>query len=151
MLVYYFGGYADPKTFDPARAKAVAEWPAKRGPAILAWAKKSADVRVKVAAEAFGLWMPGHAAGEAAPARANGMESALKAAQAAAAKNAAAQKTPSALPRKVAAERLHFYRQVLAAWQFLVDMREQPVLERVAALTQLERTPLPPASVGAAQ
>jgi len=36
-----------------------------------------------------------------------------------------------------------FYRRTLAAWAFLVALNEEPALTRVAALTALERTPLP--------
>jgi hypothetical protein len=141
MLVYYFGGYTDPQTFDPARAKAVADWPSKRGAAIIAWAKKSTEVRVRVAAEAFALWMPTQAAGDGVAAKAAAEKTAKVTSDAA--RNASARPKPSPLQRKVAAERLYLYRQVLAAWQFLLDMGERPALERVAALTQLERTPLP--------
>ena len=143
MLVYYFGGYADPQTFDPARAKAVADWPSKRAAAIIAWARKSTEVRVRVAAEAFALWMPKHAAGDEAAAKPATAEKTATPANGAAS-NASARPKPLPLQRKVAAERLYFYRHVLAAWQFLSDVRERPALERVAALTQLERTPLPP-------
>ena len=50
------------------------------------------------------------------------------------------------LPREVAAERIHFYRAVLAAWQFLLNVDERSALTHAAALVELERTPLPPAS-----
>ena len=45
---------------------------------------------------------------------------------------------------KTAAERTLFYRRVLAAWEFLIEMNERPALARLRELTELERTPLPP-------
>jgi hypothetical protein len=48
------------------------------------------------------------------------------------------------LSRKTAAERVLFYRRTLAAWAFLLALDERPALARIAELTALERTPLPP-------
>lgn len=44
---------------------------------------------------------------------------------------------------KIAAERVLFYRRVLAAWAFLDTMKDSDALAKVVQLTQLERTPLP--------
>ena len=48
------------------------------------------------------------------------------------------------LSRKTAAERVLFYRRTLAAWAFLLAVDERPALVRIAELTALERTALPP-------
>ena len=52
---------------------------------------------------------------------------------------------PRGLSRKTAAERVLFYRRVLAAWEFLVTMDAQPSLAELRALIELERTPVRPA------
>ncbi|MFN0067638.1 MAG: hypothetical protein ACKVYV_08385, partial [Limisphaerales bacterium] len=48
------------------------------------------------------------------------------------------------LQPKIAAERVLLYRRTLAAWAFLLEVKEQAALARVRELTALERTPLPP-------
>jgi hypothetical protein len=37
-----------------------------------------------------------------------------------------------------------FYRRTLAAWAFLLALDERPALARIAKLTELEPTALPP-------
>lgn len=151
LLIYNYSGYADPATFDPARAKAITDWAKKRKVFILDWAKKSSDLRVRVAAEAFALWMPANlfdpdAETETAASGNQVLDKLEQAERVRGKRNDPSQRKtpkPSQLRRNVAAERIAFYRQVLAAWQFLIEVREQPALERVAALTQLERTVLP--------
>ena len=131
LFSYFESGYADPATFDPARAKIIADWDSRRYHAILHWAKKSDDQKVKAAAIVILGLMPDSPfdqdANETPPADAG--------------------KKPSPKPlrpsRDIAAARLLLYRQVLASWQFLLEMKDKPALERVAALTQLERSPLP--------
>jgi hypothetical protein len=147
LLVYYHGGYADPATFDPARAKSVADWSRKRKHAIVDWAKKSKDAKLRAAAEAYALWMPpeildpdaaeGAAASDAV--RAGGPSGGAGKGHS----KAAGEPKHPPLRRGVAAERIYFHRQVLAAWQFLLSVQERPALERVASLTQIERTSLP--------
>lgn len=53
------------------------------------------------------------------------------------------------LSKKVAAERVLFYRRVLAAWEFLLAANERPALARLRELIELERTPHPRPSVDA--
>ena len=48
------------------------------------------------------------------------------------------------LSRKTAAERVLFYRRVLAAWEFLIAMDAQPALAELRVLIELERTPVRP-------
>ena len=47
------------------------------------------------------------------------------------------------LNREIAAERTLFYRRVLAAWVFLLNLNEQAALEQLHRTIELERTPLP--------
>jgi hypothetical protein len=153
LLVYYHGGYADPATFDATRAKAIADWARKRKHAIVEWAKKSKDAKLRAAAEAYALWVPsevldpdasdGVAASDAR--RDGGSGGVRNAGQRE--KGADEQKHPP-LKRSVAAARIYFHRQVLAAWQFLLSVQERPALERVTSLTQLEHTALPGAAEG---
>ena len=51
--------------------------------------------------------------------------------------------TSRVVSRRIAAERVLFYRRTLAAWEFLLGLNERPALARVRELTELERTPLP--------
>ncbi|MEP7042078.1 MAG: hypothetical protein ABI843_03385 [Dokdonella sp.] len=154
LLIYFRSGYADPATFDPARAKAISDWVRKRRKSILDWARKSKDAKVRAGAEAYAAWVPPamidpDAAAEIAAVAddddANDEEPTNKSA----APRPAPRRHP--LKRGVAAERIYFHRRVLAAWQFLLEVHEQAALQRVAALTQLERTPLPVATRKAAQ
>jgi hypothetical protein len=48
--------------------------------------------------------------------------------------------------RATAADRVLFYRRVLGAWAFLLAANERPALDDLAALIELENTPLPPAA-----
>ena len=47
--------------------------------------------------------------------------------------------------KATAAARTLFYRRVLAAWEFLLAVNDRPALAKLRELTELERTPLPPA------
>ena len=131
LFAYYESGYADPATFDSARAKVIAGWDDRRYQAILAWAKKSADEKVKAAAIVVLGLMPDSSSDsnedETAPTQAD--------------------KQPLPKPlgpsHDIAAARLLLYRRVLASWQFLLEMKDKPALEQLAALIELERTPLP--------
>lgn len=42
-----------------------------------------------------------------------------------------------------AAARVLFYRRVLAAWTFLIEVKETPALSRLKELIEIESTPLP--------
>lgn len=110
--LYWNSGYATPATLDAARAAAVAAWGAARRDRIVAWGAASADPGLRAAAEKIG---PGPVLVEQ-PA------------------------TP--LSRRTAAERVLFYRRVLAAWEFLLALDARGPLAELAALRELERTPV---------
>lgn len=112
--IYWKSGYAEPATLDRAKAEAVARWGAGRRAGIVAWAKTSPDSAVRTAAEKIGPG-PGLTA-----------------------------EPPRPLSRKTAAERVLFYRRVLAAWAFLVEVDHREALAELHALIELERTPLRP-------
>lgn len=120
--VYWQSGYADPATLDRAKAEAVVEWGGERRSRILAWAKASDQPAVRAAAEDI-------TKRQVANRRSGGAAAAVVA----------------PVSRKTAAERVLFYRRTLAAWAFLLAVDERPALARIAELTALERTPLPPA------
>lgn len=137
LLPYYEGGYADPASFDPARAKIIADWENRRYRAILDWAKKSKDEKLHGAAAAVLALVPARlfdpdAADEAEDAPAT-------------APNKHRQPRSLRPTPDIAAARILLYRQVLASWQFLLETGEKPALEKLAALTRLERSPLPAA------
>jgi hypothetical protein len=111
--IYWHSGYATPATLDRPRAEAAARWGAERRTRIVAWGRTSADPAVRAAAEKIGP----------AP--------------------ALAEEPPRALSRETAAERVLFYRRVLAAWEFLHATGARAALAELEALTALERTPLP--------
>ena len=111
--IYWSSGYAEPATLDRTKAEAVAQWGAERRMRIIAWAKNGTNPHLRAAAEKIG---PGPAFVEE-PAR-------------------------RPLSRKTAAERVLFYRRVLAAWEFLVTMRADTALAELQTLIELERTPL---------
>jgi hypothetical protein len=160
-LIYFYSGYASPATFDPAQAKAVLAWVGRRKQAIIDWARASSTSRVHAAAETYALWT--HDGGGEDATKANAAAAKVQAARTlrdsfalqlihglfsglqglADAREGAVRAN---LPREVAAERILFYREVLAAWQFLLNVDERPALAHVAALTDLERTGLPAAS-----
>jgi len=137
LLPYYEGGYADPASFDPARAKAVADWENRRYRAILDWAKKSKDEKLRGAATAVLALVPAHLFDpDAADETPDGP---------ATAPNKHRQPRSLRPTPDIAAARILLYRQVLASWQFLLETGEKPALERLTALTRLERSPLPAA------
>ena len=110
--VYWSGGNGDPATFDPRKAEAIARWGAVRRTQIVAWGNRAADLQVRAAAGKIG---PGPVFTE---------------------------EPAATLSRQTAAERVLFYRRVLAAWEFLLAMDAQPALAELHALIELERTPL---------
>jgi hypothetical protein len=118
--IYWQSGYSDPQTLDTAKAEAVALWGAERRIKIIEWAKASDDGDVRAAAEELSrIIQPGGTAGEM-------------------------NMSTEPMDAKTAAERTLFYRRVLAAWGFLIEMNERPALARLRELIGLERTPLPP-------
>ncbi len=110
--IYWKSGYAEPAKLDRPAAEAIARWGAGRRTGIVAWAKTSPDAAVRAAAEKIG---PGPILA-AEPSR--------------------------PLSRKTAAERVLFYRRVLAAWAFLLELDHREALAELHALIELERTPL---------
>ncbi|MBI5689800.1 MAG: hypothetical protein HZC55_06845 [Verrucomicrobia bacterium] len=111
--MYWKSGYATPATLAPARAEAVTRWGVERRGQIVDWGLRSADDAVMVAARTIG---PGPTL-EAEPDR--------------------------RMSRQTAAERVLYYRRVLAAWEFLVAMEAQPALGLLHELIALEETPVP--------
>jgi hypothetical protein len=108
--IFWRSSYAEPATFDAARAAAVTTWGAVRRDRIVAWGKQSAEAGVRAAAEKVGPWP------------------------------AYADTPPRPLSRHTAAERVWLHRRVLAAWQFLLAMDAQPALAELKQLLALERT-----------
>lgn len=116
--VYWFSTYADPAKFDAATAQAVTRWAAQRRAAILDWALASTDVSIRNAAASY-------PAEFRAPRR------------------PPTSATSTSIASATVAARLLFYRRVLAAWALLLRLDHQPALDRLDALRDLERTPLP--------
>ncbi|HUR58261.1 MAG TPA: hypothetical protein VM029_11165 [Opitutaceae bacterium] len=116
--IYWNSSYARPQSFDPVKAEAVVRWAAERRARIVAWGQASGDIAVKMAAEKIGV----------------GPRSAA---------NTEATAGPAPISRRTAAERVLFYRRVLAAWEFLLAMDDRAALTRLQELIELERTPLP--------
>jgi len=121
LMPYLFAasGAAYPATADAARAEAIARWGAQRRRTIVAWARslESADLKA-AAARAF------------PPLRRSAVED--------------AEGAGDAIDSDIAAERVLFYRRVVAAWAFLLELKEGTALDEVKRLTALERTRLPP-------
>lgn len=114
---YWASGYDNPATLNRAEAEAIMQWAAERRARIVAWGRMAADAQVRAAAEKIG---PGPTL---------------------------AAEAPRSLSRRTAAERVLFYRRVLAAWQFLLAMDVQPALAELRQLIELEHTPVRPARV----
>ncbi len=127
--IFWATGAHDPATYDAAGAEAVARWGATRRSTIAEWARASEKEEIKAAAEKL------------FPQR----QRATAAVNPSARPNPPAASGPRPLQPKIAAERTLLYRRVLAAWAFLLEMKEQDALNEVRALTELERTPLPKA------
>lgn len=116
--IYWFSTYPDPATYNAATAQAVTRWAAQRRAAILTWATASTDVSVRTAATGFPaeFHKPRHAASASAA---------------------------TSIASSTVAARLLFYRRVLAAWALLLRLDHRPAIDRLHALRDLERTPLP--------
>jgi hypothetical protein len=121
--VFWQAGYGDPQTLEPARAEAIALWAQERRDKILAWAKASDDDDVRNAAGRLAQFI----SNEDTNTDAMDMDE------------------DKAQMKATAAERTLFYRRVLAAWEFLINVNDRPALARLRELTELENTPLPPA------
>jgi hypothetical protein len=117
--LYWRSGYAHPESLDPAKAEAVVRWGVERRPKILSWALSSKDPAVRDAAAVLGklaAWRQPAALGAG---------------------------SVRSLSRRTAAERVLFYRRVLAAWQLLLALQANDALATVTDLSALEQTPLP--------
>jgi len=123
---FWQSGYSDPSTLNRDRARAVVRWGTDRRTTILEWARQSDLESVRAAADRTVELRPGRAApGEAA---ANAVQPA------------------EPMSRQTAAARALHYRRVLAAWAFLLTMKEKPALDRLEELLEVEHTPLPTAT-----
>jgi hypothetical protein len=125
--IFWGSGYAFPDKLNEAKAEAVARWGAERRGRILAWGRQSDDESVRAAAESLARYL-----GNQLPVAA-AVESAAP----------AGHTSQRPLSRKTAAERILFYRRVLAAWAFLMATDDGPALQQLHALIALENTPLP--------
>lgn len=120
LMPYLFAasGAAHPATADAARAETIARWGAQRRRTIVAWARSLERADLKAAAARTFPPLRRAPVGDA-------------------------DGTGDAIEPDIAAERVLFYRRVLAAWAFLLELKEGAALEQVKRLTALERTPLP--------
>lgn len=130
--IFWNSTYAFPDQFDAERADAVTRWGAERRPVILAWGRDSANEDIRQAAntlsDTFGrrtVPTTTQTTPEGPPSRTTNV-------------------SLRPLSPRTAAERTHFYRRVLAAWQFLLAAEATEALAELQALIDLERTPLPP-------
>ena len=112
--VYWQSGLSRPLVTDRAKAEAVPRWATERREKILEWAQGSGNEAVRAAAVSIAQ----------RPAR------------------AVAQVLEPAINR-TAVERVLAYRRVLAAWNFLLATENRAALAQLAALIELENTPLP--------
>jgi hypothetical protein len=120
--MYWEAGYGEPEKLEPKKAASMAIWSLTRRAQIIAWAKKSDDPDVRAAGERLS-----QSGARGRSTNATNRES----------------NTSHLISREIAAERVVFYRRVLAAWEFLIAMNEKPALAKLHELMELERTPLP--------
>jgi hypothetical protein len=114
--VYWESGLSEPVVKDRVKADAVARWGGERRQRILEWAATHADAPVREAAAT------------------------LTRAQARAAERAP---EPAGAIEPTAVERVLFYRRVVAAWNFLLATNHRGALAQLAAINEVENTPLP--------
>jgi hypothetical protein len=139
LLPYLFSASAAYGPVGAARAEPIARWGAQRRGAIIAWARASESADSQAAAEK--VFPP--------PRRVQATKDVLGAvAGKTAAERARSDISARPIAPKTAAERVLFYRRVLAAWAFLLEVKEERALAQVKRLTALERTPLPHAHRG---
>lgn len=119
--IYWGSGLSEPIVKDRAKADAVPRWALERRERILAWAKAAESESVRAAAAA--ITQAGARNAEPAPER-----------------------EPTIDPTAV--ERVLFYRRVLGAWQYLILTQNRAALAQLAALIEVENTPLPAATGG---
>lgn len=114
--VYWESGLSEPVVKDRVKADAVARWGGERRQRILEWAATHADAPVREAAAT------------------------LTRAQARVAERAP---EPAGAIEPTAVERVLFYRRVVAAWNFLLATNHRGALAQLAAINEVENTPLP--------
>lgn len=131
---FWHSGYSDPEHLDANKAEAVILWGLTRRAKIVAWAKTCDDESARAAAEKLL---------QRTPQRSNALSVAGPPTLSRTNQLLTTNSTKSPVSKRIAAERVLFYRRVLAAWEFLLDVNERPALARVRELTELERTPLP--------
>ncbi len=124
---FWNSGYSDPATLDPDKAEAVVRWSVERRGRVLDWAKTEGTEAVRSAAEKL---------------------SERFSARPSLAAEAAAWEKEEAMPLETAVERVLFYRRVLGAWEFLLEVDDQPALASLNALIELEQTALPAGRAG---
>jgi hypothetical protein len=117
--LYWGSGYPFPAKLDEKKARAVTLWGANRRQTIFEWAKKSKDAEVRAAGEKI---LPTPKDGK---------------------KQGPMMPPARTLSRKIAAERVLFYRRTLAAWAFLIEMKHETALAQLHELIELESTPIP--------
>jgi hypothetical protein len=122
--VFWFAGYHKPSSLKPKRAEEIAIWAAERRDFILSWAAESRDTSIRSAAARI-MQLEDR---QLSPGNTNPSPD---------------ENEPRHMTKRTAAQRVLFYRRVLAAWQFLLNTEEIPALQRLAAIIDLEQTPLP--------
>ncbi len=115
--VFWASGYDNPGSVDADRAAAYARWGAERRFFVQGWASGSKDSALRNAGARLAENGPRRLPDRAMP--------------------------PRSLSRRIAAERTLLYRRVLGAWAFLLALDEQPALQRLEQIIELERMPLP--------
>lgn len=130
---FWQAGYSTPRTLDAKTAEAVMRWSTDRRSNITAWARSSPEEEIRAAGEKL--------VARTAP-RTNTSSTLTNATTTVVRTNAPAF-AARGISRRIAAERVLFYRRTLAAWEFLLAMNERPALAQVRELTELEHTPLP--------
>jgi hypothetical protein len=131
---FWHSGYSNPERLDPKQAEAVIRWGATRRFKIVAWARTCDDEAVRAAGEK--LW-------QRTPGRTNSALADTPVQTVRTNQSEAIAPPTRQVSKRIAAERVLFYRRVLAAWEFLLAANERPALARVRDLADLERTPLP--------
>lgn len=114
--LFWQSGYAYPDTMDVKQAEDITRWAVVRRDRIFDWAKKSEHEDIRKAGEKLS---PPRAATPGPP-----------------------NYRPRTLTTPIAAERTLFYRRTLAAWAFLLAVKEESALAQLQALMDLEATPL---------
>jgi hypothetical protein len=111
--LYGKAGYHEPGRVEAVAAVEMARWAVERRGRIIEWGATAADPAVRAAAAKLG------------------------------AEPAAPEPAGPGLTRRTAAERVLFYRRVLAAWEFLLALDHREALAELRTLREIERAPVP--------